>query len=356
MRSIKVAELAWPDVLTPPTGYGPINLVAARVANGLVDRGYDVTSFAAPGSKVRGKIVEIAKQKSHPNMIEDSNVYHFATLAEFIKRKDEFDIVHSHIGTASIVLLDIVKCPVVITLHGAYQNTHVPFIYQKYAQKAHFVAISESQKKTLPGINFAGTVYHGVNTEEYCHYDNTENYMAYVGRTSPGKGIGDAIKIAIKLKFKLKIIAHIDETEAGKKYFQTHIQPFLKNKYIDFIGESSQHEVKDIIGKAKLFLYPISWEEPFGLVVVEANASGTPVITFNAGAMSEIIENNVNGFMVERNNFSGMENAIKNIYTLTNEEYKELRLKTKQHIENKFSINNMVDGYDTIFNKLVDLN
>lgn len=353
MKKIKIAELVWPDVLTPPKSYGPINLVAARVANGLYKKGYDVTSFAAKGSKVAGKIIEIETPGPSDSILSDPNMYHFVTIAEFLKRKDDFDIIHSHIGYASIILLDIVKKPVVITLHGNYKNTFTPDIYRKYAKKAHFVAISEAQRKTLPGVDFIGTVYHGANTEEYFFEDNVKDYMVYVGRTSPEKGIGDAIKIAIKLKIKLKIAAHIDSTDTGKKYYQERIQPYLKNKYIEFLGELSQEEVKILISKAKLFLYPISIFEPFGLVVIEANASGTPVVTFETGAMPEIIKNSVNGFVLERGDFSGMEKTIKNIYSMSREEYAKLRLSTRDWIKKNFSIEKMVDGYDAIFRKLM---
>lgn len=350
---MKIAELVWPDVLTPPKGYGPINLVAARIANGLHERGHDVTSFVAKGSKVSGEIVEIEKPESSASIISDPTLFHFVTIAEFLKRKDDFDVVHSHLGYASLMLLDVVDKPIVITLHGNYKNTYTPLVYKKYAQKAHFVAISEAQKETLPGINFAGTVYHGVDVSEYHFEDRVEDYMAYVGRTSPGKGIGDAIKIAIKLKKELRIAAHIDASEAGKKYYEKEIKPYLGNRYIKFQGDATQEEVKKLVSKARLFLYPIGFFEPFGLVVAEANACGTPVVTYNTGAMPELIKNNVNGMVCNQGDILEIEKAIEKIYSMPDSEYKQLRTNSREHIKNHFSVERMVEGYDNIFKKIL---
>jgi len=352
---MKIAQVIWPDYSMPPYGYGSIQLVASRIVNGLVDKGYDITSFTTADSKIKGKIVPTAKIATKlDKTVSDFELFHAVTLLEVIKRKKDFDIFHCHIGYFSLVLLDVMEKPLVITLHSDIsEDKHFLDIYQKYGQKAFFVAISKSQKKNLSGINCLDVVYHGLDINEYYFEEDAEDYMVFVGRISPGKNLGEAIRIAMDLKIPLKIAAKMGKSPEAVKYYEKEIKPFLDNRYIDFLGELNQEEVKRLISKAKVFIYPINWAEPFGLVVMEANASGIPVVTYSLGAMPELIKNGLNGFVLEPRDLEGFKKAIKKIFRMPKQEYDKMKVNCRDFIKANFSIEKMVEGYENVYKNVM---
>lgn len=351
---MKIAQLVWPENSMPPKGYGPVQLVASILANGLSERGHDITSFTTADSTVSGKKIVVAKGPTRDDpTIPDPLYYHSVTMAELLKHKDEFDIIHSHIGHSIIPILEVTDTPVVITSHGNYDNPHPRYIYEKYAQKAHFVAISQSQKKSLPGVNYVGVIYHGVDVESFEFSEDAEDYMLYVGRTSPVKGLAPAIQASIATGRKLKIAAHTDETEAGKKYYDKEIKPYLDREEIEFLGEVPQDELRTLMSKAKLLLFPTQWEEPFGLVVAEANSCGTPVVAFARGAMPEIINDGENGFVAKPDDLEDLCAMIKKVYAMSQDESRSLRSSSRSYAQREFSIKKMIDGYEEVYNKVL---
>ena len=352
MAKIKIAQIVWPSTTLPPKTYGSIQLIASRIIEGLDKNIFDVSVFASADSTIDANMIPICKIPVNEDpTIEDRRLYMSILLSEIFQRENDFDIIHSHIDHTTLALAQVIKKPIVMTMHRAYDD-HAKEAFVKYGQKINSIAISKSQKETMPNVNITGVVYNGIDVSKHEYVSSGGNYMACVGRTTPYKGIDEAIQIAIEMKIPLKIAAHRDYAPASDKYYKEKIEPFLDNEYIDYLGEVSEEEVQEMLKNAKLFINPISWVEPFGLVVAEANASGVPVVTYDCGAMREIIEEGKTGFIVKDRN--EMKEKIKAIFFLTKEEEAVMRPYCHKHIADNFSIEKMVAGYTKIYQDILN--
>lgn len=363
-----IAQLTWPDNAMPPVGYGPVQLVAANLANGLIDAGHRVTTFTADSSTVKGDRINICSRPSRGNPDASTpDTYRHILLREMMAHKDDFDIIHSHINTGTIVFLELTSTPVIITLHGNYLHTpDIRECYKKYAQKAFFVASSDFQKQSLPDVNYLGTVYHGIDTSRFAFGSEADDYMLYVGRTFPTKGLAIAIQVALKTKKRLKIIAKTENSDEAKNYYDNEVKPYLDSEFIEYLGEIAQEELPQYYQKAKLLIFPTEAEEAFGLVVAEAAASGTPTVSYAKGALSEIIGDGQSGYLVNRNpeeirgdwaikntGIDGLVEAVLAIYNLDATNYAAMRQSANRQATEKFSIEAMVKGYIEIYNRVL---
>ena len=341
MRIAQVAPL-WETV--PPKGYGGIELVVALLTNELVKRGHEVTLFASGDSGTLAKLNSVYPRAIRTDStVKDYNVYLNLELQEVYKRADEFDIIHSHVDYAALPYANFTKTPTVHTLHGPLSAEN-RFLFGQ-CKRQNYVSISYSQREPLPNLNYVGNVYNGIdiNDYEFHNHPDEEPYLAFLGRVSPEKGAHLAIEIAKRTGHKLKMACKVDEVD--REFFEREILTHVDGKQIQLMGEISPAEKSKLMGGAIATLFPINWREPFGLVMTESMATGTPVIAIAMGAAPEVIAHGKTGFLCQ--NLDEMISAIDKIGNIN-------RLACRDHVVQKFSARHMTEGYEEVYTKLIE--
>jgi glycosyltransferase involved in cell wall biosynthesis len=293
--------LAPPWITVPPPGYGGIEAVVALLCEELVMRGHDLTLFAAPGSHSAARVCSPLKS-THADQI-GSSLYesdHVAVAYDAIDRAAAegrpFDVVHDHSGFTALAMADRVSAPVVHTLHGPFSSDMCPF-YERHGHKARLVAISQFQLEHAPsGVLVADVVSNPIRVEDWPFREDKDDYLLWMGRLDPIKGAHRAIVAARAARMRLVLAGPVQPGQEA--YFRSEIEPYVDGHNVVFAGEVGGVRRKELFARAKAFLMPISWPEPFGMVMVEALACGTPVIAFPEGAAGEIVIDGVNGFHV----------------------------------------------------------
>ncbi|MDA8312933.1 MAG: glycosyltransferase family 4 protein [Actinomycetota bacterium] len=336
----RVALVAPPYLPVPPTGYGGIERVVALLADGLVARGYEVTVFAAPGSRTTARLVvplDTAPLLGDPSSVAD-DLFH--TTSAFLSAR-EFDLVHDHTGLGPPLgaMLEG-RVPVVHTLHGPWTRESRR-LFGLLDGRVHLVAISEAQRRANPGLRYAGVVYNGIDLDTHPLRVEKEPFLVYVGRVSPEKRPELAIDIARRAGLPLTMIVKRSEP-AERAYWDEVVAPRLGSD-VDVLDEPP-HEVKvGLMGRAQAMLFPIDWPEPFGLVMAEAMACGTPVIARPLGAAPEVIEDGVTGFL--RATVQEMADAVAGTTRLSPQD-------CRARAEQLFSGDAMVDGYVRLYERV----
>lgn len=343
MSRLKIAQVAPLYESVPPKLYGGTERVVSFLTEELVRRGHDVTLFASGDSVTRAKLISpCAKALRLDQECVDQMAHHILLLQLVQDEINNFDVVHYHIDYLHFPLSRFSIIPHVSTLHGRLNIADLKRLYEVYHDMP-VVSISDSQRKPLPAINWVGTVYHGLPEGLLQPNYSEGKYLAFLGRISPEKGIEKAIEIAIKCGVKLKIAAKIDRSD--HEYYENHVSNLMDHPLIEYIGEVGEEEKSQFLGEAIALLFPINWQEPFGLVMVESLACGTPVIAFNHGSVPEIIEHGRTGFIVE--NVEQAVRAIQNISLLD-------RRECRAEFEERFSVGRMAQDYVKIYHELVE--
>jgi glycosyltransferase involved in cell wall biosynthesis len=355
-KKLKIAQISPLWFPVPPKGYGGTELVVSKLTENLIKRGHKVTLFASGNSITKAKLISVAEKDLRSlgiPYLHDS--YNILNLAEAFSRAEEFDVLHTHIDVHDSAFRARSKVPTVATLHNHFWPKNKQkngkwyayygrlLLYNRFP-KLPYVAISNSYRKQCPAkIKFIKTIYHGVDQKALKFNPRGGDYFAWLGRFSPNKGTHTAIKIAEKMNLRL-LIAGKAVSPADEKYFSQKVKPLL-SKNIRFVGEiKSDKEKSDFLGSAIAFLYPLCWEEPFGITMIEAMACGTPVIAFNRGSVPEIVKNKKNGFVV--NSEREMRAAVKQI---SNIDRKECR----KSFERNFTIEKMTEEYEKVYYSLL---
>lgn len=345
---------------TPPAKesgviYMPL-FIAEWVADGLVDLGHDVTLYSAEGSKSKAKIETLGmeplyKNKELARSFEKDRerivgIYENIMLSRMFMdaREGKFDLLHIHPPQRGLFFSPFVDVPVIFTLHDPIGEMN-KFLFLKFDRykNIYYVSISDVQRKPLPDINYAETIYNGISIERFKFVKKSGDYLLCAGRIIPQKGFDVAVRAAKATSQKLILAGSI--SNSNRDYWKKEIKPFVDGRQIKYVGLLDQQgEMAKVMGGAKAFLFPIDWEEPFGLVMIEAMASGTPVIAFNRGSVPEVVEDGKTGFIVETE--EEMIEAVGNIDKIARED-------CRKYVEENFSIKNMVDGYDRLFRRLV---
>lgn len=349
MQPLKIAQISTPMERTPPLKYGGTELVVSELTEELVKRGHRVTLFATGDSQTKAKLISAWPRGAfHDNEINPEVAHHLLFL-KVLKQADEFDIIHSHNGWRFLPYLKFIKKPVVNTYHSYFFSRVIP-LFDEF-KKYYFTSISQSQQKPVPNLNFVDNVYNGINPNQYSFSDKEGKYFCFLGRIDRDKGVKEAVTIAQKTNIKLLIAARIEEKY--QKYFDWEIKPQL-NKKIIFIGEVGGRSKQDFLAKASGLLFPIDWEEPFGLVMIEAMACGTPVIAFDRGSVPEVIKDGKTGFICPQGDLDCMIKAIKKITRMPTENYKKMRDICREHVEANFTLEKMVDGYEKVYKRVIE--
>ncbi len=293
MRIAQVAPLA---EAVPPKLYGGTERVVSWLVEALVKSGHDVTLFASGDSETTARLVPCAEQGLRLMGIQDHLAYTMVMLERVLRCADQFDVIHFHVDILGATLFRHLAGKCVTTLHGRQDLPDSWPIYQAFPE-TRLVSISNDQRRPISYAGFVGTVYHGLPTGLIQHGAGDGGYLAFLGRMSPEKRPDRAIEIAKRAGVPLKMAAKIDVVD--RAYFQEEIRPLLEHPLIEFIGEIGEAEKADFLGNARALLFPIDWPEPFGLVMIEAMAAGTPVIAWANGSVPEIIEPGRSGYIVE---------------------------------------------------------
>ena len=283
----------------PPRLYGGTERVVAHLTDALVDLGHDVTLFASGDARTKAELVVVRDQaiRLDPAPLKSDLAAHMAMLAEVRRQAHRFDVIHFHTDMIQFPMFEDMPKKTLTTLHGRLDLKDLPGVYRRWPQYP-LVSISDDQRRPLPFANWKATVHHGMPGDLYRFSPRSEGYLAFLGRISPEKRPDRAIEIATKLNKPLKMAAKVDA--ADKVYWETVIKPLVDaNPLVEFIGEIGDHQKSAFLGGAEALLFPIDWPEPFGLVMIEAMACGTPVVAFRCGSTPEVIEDGATGFLVE---------------------------------------------------------
>jgi glycosyltransferase involved in cell wall biosynthesis len=342
MRIAQIAPLAEP---VPPERYGGTERVVAHLVDELTRRGHEVTLFASGDSTAPADLVAPTRHalRTDPN-VKDKLAPHIQELGLAIERAESFDIMHSHVDYVAFPAAALIPTPTVHTLHGRLDLPHLRPLYAQF-RGLPFVSISDAQRAPLDGqeINWVATVYHGLPLDEYPFSPDGGDELVYLARISPEKRPDLAIEVAKRAGMKLTIAAKIDPTE--KDYFEREIRPLLGHPLIDFVGEVDHRRKVELLGRARALLFPIDWPEPFGLVMIEAMACGTPVVTRPCGAVPEIVAHGRTGLVAST--VDELVDAVKRVDRLD-------RRACRREAEERFSAARMTTDYERVYQQLVE--
>jgi glycosyltransferase involved in cell wall biosynthesis len=328
----------------PPKLYGGTERVVSYLTEELAKQGHEVTLFGTKDSVTSANLYPVCNQATRLNPdCKDPIAWHIYQLQLVMDHAEEFDIIHFHNDYLHFPLSIQNKYKHITTLHGRLDMEDLKPIYKRFHQIP-VVSISDSQRKPLPYANWIGTVYHGLPKDLYQLGEGKGEYLAFLGRISPEKRPDRAIEIAKRAGIKLKIAAKVDG--ADREYFETKIKPLLDHPLIEFIGEIGEDKKGEFLGNALALLFPIDWPEPFGMVMIEAMANGTPVIAWNHGSVPEVLEHGRTGFIV--NNMEQAVKAVEKVHLLS----RPLIRKIFQHLfTSEVMAENYVHLYEKICNK-----
>jgi glycosyltransferase involved in cell wall biosynthesis len=339
---MRIAQVAPLYESVPPKLYGGTERVVSWLTEDLVRLGHDVTLFASGDSLTAARLVAPCKKalRLDPDCI-DQVAHHMIMLDQVFSEKESFDIVHYHVDYLHFPFSRSQQTPNITTLHGSLDIPDLGPIYRHF-NEVPVISISNAQRAPIPWANWQGTVHHGLPRNSFHLGSGRGGYLAFLGRSSPEKGLDQAIEMAKRTGIRLKIAAKIDRADA--EYFERTIKPLLGHPLIEFIGEIAQSEKQAFLGDALGLLFPINWREPFGLVMIEAMACGTPVIAYPLGSVPEVMNDGLTGFLVQ--NLEGAVKAVKKLEEID-------RRKCRCYFEQHFTAERMAQDYLNIYRRLV---
>ncbi len=324
----------------PPKLYGGTERVVANLCDGLVKSGVEVSVFASADSEVSGELIPMVDQalRLREPPVTDIGPHHMKILAEVAKRAEEFDVIHNHHDYWMFPLSKLTSTPVLTTLHGRLDLPDLKTVFDAYPEHS-FVSISDSQRTPQPQLRWVNTIYHGIDVNRFEYHPEPGEYLAFLGRICREKRPEWAIEIAKKSGIPLKIAAKIEKGE-GQEYYDTFVKPHVDGKFIEFVGEISESQKSDFLGKARALVFPIDWPEPFGLVVIESLACGTPVLARPVGSVPELIEDGVTGFLDL--NIEQLADRVLEISKIS-------RSACRAQAEKRFSLRRMTEDYLNVY-------
>jgi glycosyltransferase involved in cell wall biosynthesis len=341
---LRIALVVPPMLPVPPPTYAGTERVVAALGDELHARGHAVTLFAAGDSSFAGELVPILPQSLWSQDYRgDVSAFINVGLAKVWERRDDFDVIHSHMETLGFLFARICPVPVVSTLHGRLDNSGIPELMEEFTDIP-LIAISESQRRFHEDNNWLATIHHGLPLEAMPSSERPGDYLAFVGRITPEKGIADCIELARRAGLPLKIAAKVYDLEE-QQHFAEVVQPAIEKGVVEFLGELGHMERDPLYAGARATLMLGAWPEPFGLVAIESMATGTPVIGRRAGALTETVEHGVDGFLID--DLVEGELAIDKLEELDRADIRRRALE-------RFSPARMADEYEAAYRGLID--
>lgn len=343
---MRIAQISPLYEAVPPRLYGGTERIVAHLSDALVDLGHEVVLFASAEAQTKATLAPMRAQaiRLDPAPLKSDVAAHLNMLQDLRQRAHEFDILHFHTDLLQFPMFQDMAGRTLTTLHGRLDLTDLPEFYARWPQFP-LVSISNSQRLPIPNANWVATVLHGLSNEHYPLPENPKrDYLAFLGRISPEKGPDRAIEIAKRAGMRLRIAAKVDN--ADKQYFEEIIKPMLDHPLIEFIGEIGDKDKSEFLGNAAALLFPIDWPEPFGLVMIEAMACGTPVIAWNCGSVPEVIEPGITGVIV-----NSMDEAVDAVSRVALFDRHEIR----QAFDDRFSGRAMAERYLALYERMVSM-
>lgn len=339
---MRIAQVAPLYEAVPPRLYGGTERVVAHLTDALVTLGHRVTLFASADARTLADLAPVRDQaiRLDPAPLKSDLAAHLYQLSEVRRRADEFDVIHFHTDMAHFPMFEDMAAKTLTTLHGRLDLKDLPRAYGRWTQYP-LVSISDDQRRPLASANWAATVHHGMDPDLFRFSAQGSGYLAFLGRISPEKRPDRAIAIAAAAGQRLRIAAKVDD--ADRAYFEDKIEPLLHGDHVEFVGEIGDREKSSFLGGADALLFPIDWPEPFGLVMIEAMACGTPVIAWDCGSVPEVVEPGVTGFIV-----SSEAEAVEAIARLPMLDRRAIRVR----FEERFSSRAMARRYLDIYERL----
>jgi len=345
---MRIAQVAANTEPVPPQGYGGTELIVSLLTEELVRRGHEVTLFAAGTSETQAKLVTVVDEPLRAggkyNMLQWPAL-DMQTLIEVENRQDQFDIVHSHMSWSALPVLDKLKCATVTTMHNQVKP-YCEGIYLRYKHLP-YVAISDSFRSlNKPNeLNYVGTVYNGIRVQDFRSEKDTDQRagLLFVGRLCKDKGTAEALDIAKQLNMPLTLAGKVDKND--EEYFEKEVKPRLENSDAEFVGEVDHDQKVELYGKALAVVYPINFNEPFGLVMAEALAAGTPVMAFDRGSVREVLDD-------PKTSIIG--SSVDQLVSRFPELKSIRRTDCVERVQNLFSVEKMVDSYEAVYKRLLE--
>lgn len=331
---MKIAQIAPLFESVPPKAYGGTERVVSYLTEELIHQGHEVTLFASGDSRTGARLISHVPEALRSNKrVVDPFAHLIAQLQDVISMAEEFDLLHFHNDYVHFPFSARLSKPVITTLHGRLDLPDLIPVYSRFRDQP-LISISNSQREPIPFGNWLDTIYHGLPENLYEQGSGEGDYVAFVGRICSEKGPDRAIEIAKRAGMKIRIAAKIDKADMA--YFEHHFKPLLAEPHVDFVGEIGEDTKGEFLGKAKALLFPIDWPEPFGMVMIEAMACGTPVIAYPRGSVPEVIQHGENGFLVSSIDEAVI--ALKHIGLLD-------RTRVRKSFEQRFSVRIMAENY-----------
>jgi glycosyltransferase involved in cell wall biosynthesis len=339
---MRIAQVAPLYESVPPALYGGTERIVAYLTEELVAQGHEVTLFASADSVTGARLVPCAPRALRLDRgCVDPLAHHIVMLEEVVRRQHEFDVIHYHIDYLHFPLSRWIRTPRLTTLHGRLDIPDLVPVYRTYPDEP-VVSISDSQRRPLPEARWVATVRHGLPADLAAAGRGQGGYLAFVGRISPEKRVDRAVAIAGAAGLPLRVAAKIDR--ADRDYFERDIAPLFTQPHVQFLGEIGDAEKAALLGDAVALLFPIDWEEPFGLVMIEALACGTPVVAFRRGSVPEVIEDGVSGFVVDT--VAEAVEAVRRLARIS-------RARCRMAFERRFTARRMASDYVDVYRRLV---
>jgi glycosyltransferase involved in cell wall biosynthesis len=340
---MRIAQVAPLFESVPPKYYGGTERVVSYLTEELVRQGHDVTLFASGDSETHARLVAGSRRSLRLDKhCVDQLAHQVLMLERVVQRAASFDVIHFHVDYLHYPFSRRHPTPHLTTLHGRLDIPDLVPLYREF-RDAPVVSISDAQREPLPFANWIGTVHHGLPADLYRFQSEPGQYLAFIGRVAPEKRVDRAIEIAKRVGLPLKIAAKVDDID--RDYFEQVVEPLLRDPLIEYVGEIGEGEKAEFLGNASVLLFPIDWPEPFGLVMIEAMACGTPIIAFRRGSVPEVMEQGRTGFVVD--DLDGAVGAVRRASELSRQRCREI-------FEERFTATRMATDYLALYAGLVD--
>jgi glycosyltransferase involved in cell wall biosynthesis len=339
---MRIAQVAPLYESVPPRLYGGTERVVAYLTDELVRQGHAVTLFGSGDSRTSATLVSPCPRALRlGGECRDAVVPHLLLVEQVARRAAEFDVIHFHTGELHFPLARRLRAPHLTTLHGRQDLSELGPLYDEFNDMP-VVSISDAQRAPLPQANWFGTVHHGLPPDNFRFHAAPGSYFAFLGRLSPEKRVDRAVAIAKACGVPLRVAAKVDP--ADQEYFHRDVEPLFADPAVEYIGEIGEGQKSDFLGRARALLFPIDWPEPFGLVMIEALACGTPVVAFRGGSVPEVIEDGVTGFVVD---------DLKEAIARAREVDRIDRAACRSAFERRFTAARMASGYVQLYRKAI---
>jgi len=337
---MRIAQVAPLIESVPPKHYGGTERIVSYLTEELVRVGHDVTLFASGDSVTSARLVAPIQRSLRKNeRCKDPMARELILIDHVVERAREFDMIHFHTGYLHFAICRYMPVPHVTTLHGRLDTADFVAVHHRF-RDVPVISISNAQRAPVPWANWQATIYHGLPKDQFRFYPERGDYLAFLGRVSPEKRADRAIEIAKRVGMPLKIAAKVDRVD--RRYFKRVIEPLLNDSLVEWVGEISDPEKNEFLGNAYALLFPIDWPEPFGLVMIEAMACGTPVIAYDGGSVPEVMEDGVTGFIVRE--LDDAAEAIRRVRTLS-------RARCREVFEKRFTATRMANDHMTVYER-----